>query len=219
MVAITVVLAFLFFITVDIIVLKVNGKTHPAFEKDVAETGSLIFNLNLEMPKDVLISKGHTMIKKLSQGLLQVGIDYFILRFLKNISLSENIVPGKILKRGDIIFKGSIINKPVKIYSPVDGIIKFVNADQTRNNKSMSGLNLIILPDNPNIHSSFLSGAKAVNWMNEELVKLEDFLTAHSGKPDLAGMTMYDGGKPVENSIELIIENNVEDFENLFLTI
>lgn len=219
MVAITVVLAFLFFITVDMIVLKLNGKTHPAFEKDADETRSLIFNMNFEMPKDVLISKGHTMIKKLSHGLLQIGIDDFIQNLLKNFSLSKNIEAGKRLNVGDTIFESSAGNKIIKLRSPVAGVIKSAAGYNNGNVKNASSLHFIIEPEHIDDNNSFLSGVNAVNWMKGELIKLEDFLTEHSGMPDLAGVTMYDGGKMLENNIELIIVNNIDEFEKEFLKI
>lgn len=220
MVAISVVLAFLFFISVDMLILKLNGKVHPAFEKDTSETGSIIFNTNIEIPKEILISEGHTWIKKLSRGLIQIGIDNFIQPYLKNIHASESIKPGKELKKGEIIIEGSIGNKNIKFLSPIDGIIKSLNYSRKENKARDPYLDwqLMIQPENSIEQNSFLSGSKAVSWMKEEFLKLEDFLTAHSGQTDLAGVTMYDGGKPVENKVESIIENNIEEFQDKFIT-
>jgi hypothetical protein len=64
-----------------------------------------------------------------------------------------------------------------------------------------------------------LSGKKASAWMKEEFKRLEEFISIHARNTELAGATMYDGGKPVDNADVFIIENNIEDYEKEFLTL
>ncbi|MCK7523453.1 MAG: hypothetical protein MZV64_40260 [Ignavibacteriales bacterium] len=65
----------------------------------------------------------------------------------------------------------------------------------------------------------FLSGKEASNWIKKESIKLKDFIINHSLKTDLAGATMFDGGSLSNDTISLLVDNSVNDFEKEFLSL
>jgi len=220
MVAISVVLVFLTFILIDIAVLKFQGRTHPAFEKPINEVEAPIPIYNFDLPDGVSLSKGHTWIKKLPDNLLQIGIDNFILQTFKKITVNKFPDVGSELKKGDVIMEGVAGNEILKFLSPVSGVINRINEDQNNNKISDPSLQwkVTIKPKNENSEQTdLISGNKASSWLKEEFNRLEEFVSRHSVNAELVGATMYDGGKPVEKADLIIIERNIEDFENEFL--
>jgi glycine cleavage system H lipoate-binding protein len=223
MVALFVLTAFLFFIALDFAVLKVQGKTHPAFEKVLTLSGlSILPEMEIKVPGGVVLSKGHIWMKKNKSGLIKLGIDDFINRALGNISIQTSLSIGKELKRGDVIFEGTIGNKKLKFHCPVNGIVNSINSNFAE--REISGAY-----DNWNIEITskdftankglYFSGSEALNWLKQEFIKLDDFLMMRSAVPELAGVTMYDGGKVVEGASVKIIKDIAEDFEKEFLSL
>ncbi len=220
MVALSVVLTFLFVILIDMLVLKFQGKTHPAFENSfVEDTVSIFDDAKIVIPKNMFLSKSHIWLKKLSKGLYQIGIDNFLCKSFTNMSFNKFPEPGNKLKFGDALFEYRVGNKTLKILSPVDGIVSSINKTESRDKiiDPYSQWQVIIQAERIDAQNNFLSGKKAAVWIKEEFKRLEDFVYAHSGNTELVGATMYDGGKPVESVAEKIIENYLEDFEKEFL--
>ncbi len=220
MVAISVVFSFLFFILIDILVLKFQGRTHPAFEKPINEVLVPTPIYNYDLPDGISLSKGHTWIKKLPDNLLQIGIDNFIIQTFKNIEVNKIPEAGSELKKGDVIMEGVAANKSLKFFSPISGVINKINEGHNNNNVSNPYLKwqVIIKPKNENSEESdLINSYKANLWIKEEFKRLEEFVSKHSFNRELVGDTMYDGGKPIENADLIIIEKNIEDFENEFL--
>jgi glycine cleavage system H lipoate-binding protein len=127
-VAIFVLTLFLLFISVDLIVLKIQGKSHPAFEPLIPPFDSLVFDRNsFTIPSNIFFSKGHTWLKKNNDGLISIGIDEFGMMALGTLSILNCAQVGQEVKRGEMIFEGAYGNKTVKFLSPTNGIVKSVN--------------------------------------------------------------------------------------------
>ena len=130
MVAIFVLAVFLSVLSLDLIVLRLQGKYHPAFEPSLSQYKFPVYDGNvITIPSNLLFSKGHTWLKKKKDGLLEVGIDPFGTTALGLLSIQKFAESGKVIKRGSMIFEGSYGNKSVKFLSPVNGIVKSINAD------------------------------------------------------------------------------------------
>jgi len=223
MVAIFVLTLFLLFISVDLIVLKIQGKYHPAFEPSSPQFDSSIFDRNSSpIPSNIFFSKGHTWLKRNNDGLISIGIDEFGIMALGALSIFDCAPVGKELKRGEIIFEGAYGNKKVKFLSPINGIIKSVNENilgkKISNPYETWGVQIDLdnFSDNKKM---FLSGKEASNWIKKESIKLKDFIINHSLKTDLAGATMFDGGSLSNDTISLLVDNSVNDFEKEFLSL
>ncbi len=120
MVALFVVLTFLFFIILDLLVLKAQGKEHPAFAVKV-------FNNKFFFPKETSISTSHIWLQKVQNGLLKLGIDEFILKALGKLNLAPIKNEGEYVNKGEPFLKALFGNRVVIFRSPIEGKISFVN--------------------------------------------------------------------------------------------
>lgn len=221
MVAIFVLTAFLFIISVDMVVLKIQGKNHPAFEPSIPQYDLSIFNENsLTIPTNIFFSKGHTWIKKAEEGLIDIGIDSLGATALGMLSVLKCAEVGKDIKRGEVIFEGSFGGRVVQFLSPINGIVKSVNTDiigkKISNPYETWGVQLISNEFSEN-RKMFLSGSAAFSWMKQEFIKLKSFIDSHSLNAELAGVTMYDGGSLYNGTSSLLVDKTVNDFEKEFL--
>ncbi len=223
MVAIFVLTVFLFFISVDLIVLKIQGKNHPAFEPSFSQFDLSIFDgNNFTIPANIFISKGHTWFKKNKDGLISIGIDSFGTMALGTLSILKCAELGKELKRGEMIFEGAYGNKIVKFLSPVNGTVKSVNTNiigQKISNPYKTWGVQLFSKDFPINREVSLSGIEASNWMKKEYIKLKSFIESHSPKIELVGATMFDGGSLSNDMASLLVDQNANDFEKEFLSL
>ncbi len=223
MVAIFVLTAFLFFILVDLVVLKFQGKNHPAFEPSFSQFDLSMFEKNrFVIPENTFFSKGHTWLKEEKNGLVNVGIDEFGMMALGTLSILNCAVTDKELKRGDVLFEGAYGNKNVKFLSPVNGVVQTVNSNIIGKNISNPyktwGVQLLSKDFSEN-HEKFYSGNDAANWIKKEYVKLRSFIDTHSPKVNLAGETMYDGGTLSNDMLDSLVDKSASDFEKEFLSL
>ncbi|MCB0747006.1 MAG: hypothetical protein KDC90_06020, partial [Ignavibacteriae bacterium] len=130
MVAIFVLAVFLSVLCIDFVVLRVQGRYHPAFEPSLSQYEFPSYDGNvITIPSNLFFSKGHTWLKKKKDGLLEIGIDPFGTTALGLLSIQKCAEAGEVIKRGSLIFEGSYGNQTVKFLSPVNGIVKSINAD------------------------------------------------------------------------------------------
>jgi glycine cleavage system H lipoate-binding protein len=216
MVAIFVVLTFIFFILVDYFVLKAQGKTHPAFNAaKVFDKRSFLF------PDEVIFSNGHLWLLKLRDGMIKIGIDEFIQKSLGNLTLQPVVAEGMQVRKGDQILQADLGRKSIKFYAPVDGRVKFVNKNLGRSLNDPYGddWGVVMEPATALQNNGFKSKDKAVEWLHQEFSRLKDFLSLHMGDAAIAGATMYDGGNIVEGVISMLNDKAVKDFEEKFLQV
>ncbi|MCW8850234.1 MAG: hypothetical protein OQJ81_09690 [Melioribacteraceae bacterium] len=223
MVAIFVLAVFLSLLSIDFIVLRLQGKYHPAFEPSISQFDFPVYNGRLvAIPQNLFFSKGHTWLKKNKDGLLEIGIDSFGTTALGPLLIQKCAESGEEIKRGSLIFEGSYGNKTVKFLSPINGIVKSSNSDII--GKKISdpykdwGVR-IISKDSLANGDLFFTRSEAVKWMKKEFIKLKDFITDHSPKVELAGETMYDGGLLSNDAVVLLVDKSVNDFEKEFLSL
>ncbi|MFA7418351.1 MAG: hypothetical protein WCZ90_01600 [Melioribacteraceae bacterium] len=222
MVAIFVLTAFLFILAVDLIVLKIQGKNHPAFELSPPQYSLSYDGNSFTIPSNMVFTKGHTWLKKNKDGLISIGIDSFGTTALGNLSVIKCAKVGTELKRGEMIFEGSYENKIVKFLSPINGVVKSVNSNiiggGITNPYETWGVQLSSNDFNEN-RNKFLTGNDALGWMEIEFIKLKSFITSHSPNIELAGETMYDGGTLTNDIASSLVEQSVNDFEKEFLSL
>jgi glycine cleavage system H protein len=223
MVAIFVLAVFFLILSVDLIVLKYQGKSHPAFEPSLPQYDLVLFNgTSSSIPHNIFLSKGHTWLKKNTDGLIEVGIDAFGTTALGKLSVLKCARIGTQLKRGDVMFEGAYGNKIVKFLSPVNGMVKSINTSLVENKISNPyetwGVRLIS-KDFAQSREQFLSGTEASNWMKKEFIKLRNFIDNHTPNVELAGATMYDGGVLSDDIASSLVEQSANDFEKEFLSL
>ena len=54
--------------------------------------------------------------------------------------------------------------------------------------------------------------------MKNEFVRLKNYLVENSAQPQLAGVTMLDGGKLAEGAVAHLDSKSIQKFEDEFLT-
>ncbi|MCU7490774.1 MAG: glycine cleavage system protein H [Bacteroidota bacterium] len=219
MVALFVVSTFVLFIVIDIFVLKAQRKNHPALEK----TPGAVFNKSsLAHPELVYVSKGHTWAQKLQDGTVKVGVDDFALKALGRLSVTKIASEQTKVKQGDVILEGSCSKNVFKFRSPVEGTVKLVNTsilNKTLTEPFTNGWGLVITPSDWEKNSKLLKTGESLSaWLKEEFRRMRDFIEVSAVKPELAGVTMHDGGNIVEGAIANIDQSGMENFEKEFLT-
>lgn len=223
MVAIFVLTMFLLLLAVDLVVLKIQKKFHPAFEPSYHLLDSSVFNRKITpVPFNIFLSKGHVWLKRNDDGLLSIGIDEFGTKALGELSILKCASVGKVLKRGEILFEGAYGNTSVKFLSPINGIVKSVNENILGKiiYKPYESWGVQIASDELlEGEKTFVSGNEALNWIKKEYVKLKDFIINHSLRTDAVGATMLDGGSLSNDTISLLVDNTINDFEKEFLSL
>ncbi len=217
MVALFVVLMFIVFIIIDILVLKAKGKEHPAFASyRVFDRGSFLF------PKEIYLSQGHTWLKLMKDKLVRIGIDELIIKSFNNLQLIPLLTEGTTVKRGDVLFEARNGKHRIKFLSPVSGLIKNVNKNlefKTLDDPYLEDWGVSIQPENlENELTQMKTGEKGLSWLKSEFNRLKDFIAHSMVEPELAGITLADGGNLVEGVLSNFDEKVVEKFEKEFLT-
>jgi glycine cleavage system H protein len=222
MVAIFVLFTFLLFIAIDMLVLKIQKKKHPAFQGRSPIADLAVFTKEFfQAPLELFLSKGHTWAQKNESGLIKVGIDEFILKALGKVTLIKTAEAGQSVKKGDILFEGTVNNKVLNFRSPVEGTVKFINPNilnRRITDPYGDDWGLLLAANNfAEEKNSLFTGNDLKSFLNKEFSRLKDFLHAHTLRPELAGATMLDGGNVVEGAISSISEKGIEEFEKDFL--
>ena len=128
MVAIFALSAFILILMADHFVLKLQGRTHPAFGSapgiiSIAESSEI----NYGFPSNILLSKGHTWLKKGNDGLIEIGVDLLGSRALGGLSIARCSEENARIKRGDVLFVGNYGSETVEFLSPINGVVRHIN--------------------------------------------------------------------------------------------
>ncbi|NUM80993.1 hypothetical protein HUU42_09320 [bacterium] len=220
MVALFVVLTFIFFIILDILITKAQKQTHPALSS--VYNAPVFDRHSLVVPSEVFLSKGHTWAKVMRDGFVKVGIDGFIAKALGRLFVTHMVPIGTRVKQGDVIMLAWVGRSNLQFRSPVDGVVESVNPELTGvglKNGYSKQWGVMIRPTNlmDNIRS-LKYGQEMTDWMRTEFNRLKDFLGSHTPQVAMAGVTMQDGGTVMEGAVSMINDEGVKDFQNEFLT-
>lgn len=219
MVVILLLIAIAVMVLIDIFVIRAKSSKLAGIQ-----TSPTVFNRrSIIAPEGFYFSKGHIWAKIMDKDKIKAGIDDFVIHALGKLQISEIIPAGTKIKKGDVMIKGKFDSKSVNFFSPVDGVVDTINKDIIGKVVSDPYNNdwgvVIKTSDSNNSLSSLFLGVNAVNWMKNEFKKLKEFLVMNSYKPELVGVTMYDGGNVVEGAIANLDENSMKDFEAMFLSL
>lgn len=221
MVPILVLLTFL----VIIIVTGIIGYAKEARDRSTA-VQSLSQEFLSRLPLGYLVSKNHVWLNRGLQDSFKVGIDELVQRFIG--------VPDEIYfkKQGEIIHRGENLavfkkeGKELYLKAPVGCEILKVNdslASQPRLFKKdpyKEGWLYTVKVAHEHIDlNDIRTDQDARQWLKNEFMRLRDFLHAQFNRPALAGITLTDGGLPIEGMIEFLEQEKVILFERLFLQV
>lgn len=229
MAALFMVFTFVAFLMTDIIVRRVRAKRMVPAHDLVTATGLTIpFGLKVEelaLPGGVFFHQGHTWAALDTAGKIKVGLDDFIQKILGRIDGIKANKIGATVNRGDKIFSLMQGKRSVDFYSPVDGVISAVNEEAINNpavvkeNPYEKGWIYTIKPTNLAQDIKALSVAEeARNWIKNEVQKFKEFIAEQFMQDKKLGLTMADGGLPVEGIMEYMDDFSWLKLQEEFLT-
>ncbi len=229
MAALFMVFTFVAFLMTDIIVRKVQAKQTVPASNSATETGLTIpFGLKAEelaLPGGIFFHRGHTWAAIDTTGKIKVGLDDFIQKILGRIDGITASQVGTNISRGDKIFSVMQGKRKVDFHSPVDGVISAINGEAINNpavvkeNPYEKGWIYTIKPTNLAQDIKSLSIAEeARNWIKKEVQKFKEFLAEQIMQDKKLGLTMADGGLPVEGIMEYMDDFSWLKLQEEFLT-
>ncbi len=224
MVALYVLLGFILFVIIDVFILLAEKKLHPAFVKGY-EINEYVTSdkLQVKIPVDTFVSKGHTWAQLLRNGHVKIGIDEFALKSLGEVRIQNLVFSGDLIKQGEKIMEAKIGGNKVSFYSPVDGTVQEVN--QSIINKNITDpygedWGIMISPVNFEKNKKLCKiNEELIDWMKNEFDRLRNYILLNLTQPQLAGQTMYDGGKLIENVAAYLNQEKLNQFEKEFLSL
>lgn len=213
MAALLMVFTFVMFLITDIVVRKVQAKRVLAAARVPGNVRTAVpFGLSVEdllLPAGLFFHQGHTWAGIDVSGKIKVGLDDFSQKILGRI---DNVTLRKV---GDTVYRGEKIftikqgKKQAEFNSPVDGIISSINEQVVDNPKILKenpyekGWLYSIKPTNlaNDIRKLSVAG-EAMTWLKHEVKRFKMFLDTQFVNDKKLGITMADGGIPVEGVME-----------------
>ncbi len=224
MVALSVLLGFLLLLVIDYFVLRAEKKLHPAFLKNYKVIDSVAFNnLSVTIPADTFISKGHTWAKPDKNGFIKVGIDEFITKSLGDFVITNTVPNGTLLNEGDPVIEARLGSRKIIFRSPVSGQVILQNHDlpgKRITDPFADDWGVLVKPQEFKPGPDKLKiNEEVIEWMKGELIRFKNYLEERLTNPQLAGVTMFDGGHIVEGVVSHLDSESIEKYEKEFLSI
>jgi glycine cleavage system H lipoate-binding protein len=178
------------------------------------------------LPKGYFISKAHTWVELTFAGEARIGVDDFAQKVIGTIERIDVAPLGSELKRGDTLVTVSHGNRRLSIPAPITGKVLTVNEslldspNRLHQDPYLAGWVAVVAPKNISSELQFLTIAdEAAKWLRKEVNRFRDFIKAQSqiGVPAPAGVTMLDGGAPLNGVLEQYNENTWIAFQKEFL--
>ena len=178
------------------------------------------------LPKGFFISKAHTWVELTFAGEARIGVDDFAQKVIGSIERIEVAPLGSEIKKGDALLKVRNGNRMLSIPSPITGKVLTVNEsllaspNRLHQDPYVAGWVAVVAPKNISAELRFLAIAdEAAKWLRKEIARFRDFIKIQSqlGVPVPAGVTMLDGGAPLNGVLEQFNENTWNAFQEEFL--
>ncbi len=225
MVALFVVATIIVFLIIDYFVQKAAKR-----KEALAPASHAFAKPRFIIPKGYFFGRGHTWVELLPDGLTRVGLDDFVQKIVGPVS-EVGIVPANtVVRRGDKLFTIKQDGKEMWFRAPISGKVVAFNDELThspgvvRKEPYKSGWIMLIEPTDLAGEIKQLSiGKEAALWLKDEIRRFRNFITAQTeihapaGAPAHAGMTLMDGGTPVDDVMEHSPQEIWQKFETDFL--
>ncbi|HPE56128.1 MAG TPA: hypothetical protein P5514_11010 [Bacteroidales bacterium] len=195
----------------------------------VSKAQSIIQALSLgaiRFRNELLYSKNYTWAKLENSGLVKIGINDLLLKFLGEVNLNFRLRQGQKVKQGEVIAVLQQGDKQVQIKSPLSGEIVNLNNLVIDSSAIISedpyqqGWLLAIQPYRWQIEAkSFMTGKKVVNWFGSELQRFRDLIAVSMGTNfhNSPGFALQEGGELKMYPMKEMDKNVWHDFEKLIL--
>lgn len=218
MVAILVVLTFVTFIVIS----SLLQRKQIAHEFDrspfMRRTGYLSF------PLGYFFSPNHLWASLESSGILKMGADDLLHRFLGKLDGIHLKKPGEYVHKGEMLLSFTKGGREVFVASPVSGVIEYTNSEAEKNPGEFAGdpyetgwLYLLRPSKLAAELKSFKLAEAAKSWMSHEIARSKDFAKINIPQPIMAGLTLPDGGLLIEGIVDHLDAKGLREFERQFL--
>lgn len=130
MVALFVAFTFILFIVVDLFVLKVQKKKHPAFavSHSFQESHAMFNRKSFALPQGIVLTKLHVWLNKVNEQTIRIGIDDFVTKALGAVNIIPAVEVGSFVEKGQVVFNASVNDKKIHFRSPIEGTLINVNS-------------------------------------------------------------------------------------------
>jgi glycine cleavage system H protein len=220
MVALLVVATFIVALAIDALVRRTQkGKVKPAkvYTPVVARRAP-------SFPLGYFFSPGHLWLNLRPSGKVQLGVDELIGRLIGKANAIQLKRPGEKVRKGELLVSLIQGDKTIHIPSPIEGTIEQSNfeledsPDEFAENPYTKGWFYLISPTNLAADlKSFAVADETKTWWSKELNRLREFVQNHLPQPALAGLTLTDGGLPLDGLVTHFDQKAVEELEAHFL--
>ncbi|MBI4167282.1 MAG: glycine cleavage system protein H [Acidobacteria bacterium] len=219
MVALFVATLFIGFIMVDLIVQKVEALRAARSAAALAAQNAL--ESWITVPEGVRLSKGHSWSLPLQEGTVRAGADALVAKALGSISRVTLPAVGEWVEAGAPLSRLELAGHTVTITSPVGGRISAVNHELKSRPELVAtdpygkGWVCSIAQVAPQDRAAHF-GREAVLWMESEVERLREFLSARLYPGFKLGVTSQDAGPPMPGALAQFDVDAWAAFENEF---
>ncbi len=175
-------------------------------------------------PLGYFFTPGHLWLNLKPSGRVQLGMDELIGRLIGKADRIEFKKPGERINKGDLLVSVIQGDKIINVPSPIDGTIEQSNFEleesptELSENPYTKGWFYLIKPTNLGGDlKDFAVAEQTKTWWSKELNRLREFVQSHVPQPALAGLTLPDGGLPLDGVITHFDQKAVEELEAQFL--
>ncbi len=217
MVALLVVLAIIFFITIDYFIQR---KEKIGLASQPQSTKLPLSKIFYTLPEGLFLQSSFTWSKILDSGNLILGIHPILLGLIGEPDALEMLEQGEKISKGQTIFK---IHKGVNVLSvrsPLNGTITAINKPSSEEIKWNSINQMWLYSIKPvnvavEIPHWFISENSRL-WLNEQYTRIKNFFTNIIPQTEI-GITMADGGDLPVGILSQFDEKTWQNFESEFI--
>jgi len=175
-------------------------------------------------PLGYFFTPGHVWLNLNPSGKLFMGLDELIQRTIGKVSQITLKKSGEKIKKGELLATISQGDKKLHLLSPIDGIIEKTNSELEETPQKFLdspykyGWFYSINPENLSEDlKNFTLADKTRTWWLKEMSRLREFVQKWIPQQALAGLTLSDGGVPLNDLVQYFDEKALQEFEASFL--
>lgn len=219
MVAILVAVTFLLAVGIDALI---RARQRRSVEAQVPSRAPA--RLTPRFPLGYFLTPGHVWLNLRPSGKLLMGLDELIQRAIGRVGRVDLRKQGEKIQKGEVVAVINQGDRDIRVYSPIDGTIEKTNTVLEKSpgrfleNPYLNGWFYLVRPANLSESlGDFVVADKAKAWWSRELKRLREFVQVRVPHNALAGVTLLDGGFPLDEIVHHFDEKALEEFEVSFL--
>jgi|YelNatPaOPRAMG01_1025707.scaffolds.fasta_scaffold02956_14 glycine cleavage system H lipoate-binding protein len=222
MVAIFVALTIVAFLLIDLALQKSR-------ERRLARAGISTSAVRLpavRLAKGLFHAPNHLWLRVFPDGRARLGLDDFAQKLLGPLDAVESVNPGTYVKKGQPILWIQQGRRKLALRSPVSGKVTRVNEGILSNPSALKsdpyvrGWLMDLEPEDlGDVLPGLVVAEKAVAWLRREGERLKEFLARALATHPQVGVTMADGGLPVEGILAQLDDHAWDECQARFFSL